>query len=453
MNSNSQIDFHPDVEILNAFAEQALSENERGQILAHLTACSRCRQVIYLAQEAAPELELEMAAASRLEMDEAAAYGLVAMAAAPAMSAAARPNENRQAANRPGSWFKGWRIAWEPAAAVMVIVGIAVLIHVRHTQQISDSGTNMARGTRPNAPEQFTPEQFAPEHKGTATSSPSREARVDAGRAQSSISSVTAKAFTAEAISGMGRAGMVQASPNAPSAGAAAAPLAAPPVGTVALQMSNAARYGAGMPSAAQSQSNALSGFAPQPGAAASPSAPAAGGNSFNVTDAGLASPQLHGNAAGRAQTSQSVTVAAAGNFEVTTVHPTVRAAEIDADHTAMISRLPSGLSAVSIATAQHRILAIDMAGALFLSEDSGKHWEPVVQQWSGRAVAVRIQRDLKRNSSALMGSNAGIVEDKSKQLSTDAVAGTPAPAATFEIVTDNDSVWVSTEGKSWKAK
>ncbi len=57
MNSTFQLDSHPDAESLNAFAEQALSEREREPILAHLAACSRCRQVIFLAQQAASDLK------------------------------------------------------------------------------------------------------------------------------------------------------------------------------------------------------------------------------------------------------------------------------------------------------------------------------------------------------------------------------------------------------------
>jgi len=53
---------------------------------------------------------------------------------------------------------------------------------------------------------------------------------------------------------------------------------------------------------------------------------------------------------------------------------------------------LPSGLTAISAAVTQQRTLAIDVAGALFLSEDEGKHWEPVTRQWTGRPVKVRVQ-------------------------------------------------------------
>lgn len=79
---------------------------------------------------------------------------------------------------------------------------------------------------------------------------------------------------------------------------------------------------------------------------------------------------------------------------------------------------LPSGLSAISTATIRQRTLTIDIAGALFLSEDAGKHWEPVAPQWTGRAVVVRMQ----------------------------ARAG----GAVFQLSNASGFSWTSTDGKAW---
>ena len=45
---------HPDADQLNAFIEGVLPEHERLSSLAHLAECSRCRQLVFLAQEPAP---------------------------------------------------------------------------------------------------------------------------------------------------------------------------------------------------------------------------------------------------------------------------------------------------------------------------------------------------------------------------------------------------------------
>jgi hypothetical protein len=50
---------HPDADSLGAFVEGVLPEHERLACLAHLAECSRCREVVYLAQEAAPVLIAE----------------------------------------------------------------------------------------------------------------------------------------------------------------------------------------------------------------------------------------------------------------------------------------------------------------------------------------------------------------------------------------------------------
>ena len=114
MNSKPQLDLHPDAESLNAFVEQMLPEGEREQILAHIAECGRCRQVVYLAQEAAAEMEME----PELE--------LAVVAAVPQSTS---PSE---AEKYP--WFRSWRLAWVPVGALAVLVTAAYVVHVRHVE-------------------------------------------------------------------------------------------------------------------------------------------------------------------------------------------------------------------------------------------------------------------------------------------------------------------------------
>jgi hypothetical protein len=88
--------------------------------------------------------------------------------------------------------------------------------------------------------------------------------------------------------------------------------------------------------------------------------------------------------------------------------------------------RLPSGLAVVSRATAQHLTLEIDRAGALFLSGDSGEHWQPVPQQWTGRAIEVRAKTSLSGNT---------------------------APEMKFELKNETGSTWASADGMTWTAQ
>jgi hypothetical protein len=48
---------------------------------------------------------------------------------------------------------------------------------------------------------------------------------------------------------------------------------------------------------------------------------------------------------------------------------------------------LPSGLAPTSLLVVQRSQLALDSNGTLFRSDDQGKHWHQVRQQWDGKAV------------------------------------------------------------------
>src|SRR5260370_26381316 len=51
MSEQQHPGFHLDADTLSAFIEGMLPEHERAQCLAHLAECSRCREVVFLAQD------------------------------------------------------------------------------------------------------------------------------------------------------------------------------------------------------------------------------------------------------------------------------------------------------------------------------------------------------------------------------------------------------------------
>jgi hypothetical protein len=53
----------------------------------------------------------------------------------------------------------------------------------------------------------------------------------------------------------------------------------------------------------------------------------------------------------------------------------------------AQVSALPSGLAPACRLTVGTGELALDGNGSLYRSDDHGKHWRPVKQQWDGKAV------------------------------------------------------------------
>jgi Photosynthesis system II assembly factor YCF48/Putative zinc-finger len=87
---------HPDPDLLTAFAEQALAEQERFKVLAHLSRCSDCREVLAVAM--------------------------------PSLSTAALATASSIDTARRRSWFHWPSVRWGAAAACVVIVGSAVLM-------------------------------------------------------------------------------------------------------------------------------------------------------------------------------------------------------------------------------------------------------------------------------------------------------------------------------------
>jgi hypothetical protein len=104
MNPILQPDVHPDAERLNAFAEQALPQPERAQIVAHLGGCARCRNVVFLAQAAA-------------EGD--------------ASPLAAFETESRPVKSARSWWKTNWRIALVPACALATAVGLLIGVQMK----------------------------------------------------------------------------------------------------------------------------------------------------------------------------------------------------------------------------------------------------------------------------------------------------------------------------------
>jgi hypothetical protein len=381
MNPTSKLDLHPEAESLNAFAEQALPEQERAQILAHLAACSRCRQVVYLAQEAA---ELETM---------------------PASVATARPAVQR------APWLSNLWLTWVPAGALAAMVGLAVYVHVRRTE----TGSEMARATPQSEQSALTP--AVQEQANTGVAAAPASAKRSAGNMHSATAQMPSELLPAEAAD-------------------ESAPAASPPSAAVgAIGLSHVERA---EPKAAPGGSG--QGFATQEAGVQAKAETAVEAwkqqhlaSALSSTAAAARTEQARlNNVASHAQTGQFDSLA--GSAPPSALQPAPSASFDNAGgqtapgifvaRKAIVTALPSGLAAVSTATARQRTLAIDQAGALFLSEDAGSHWEPVARQWAGRAVRVRYRPALHGNA-----------------------------AAEFEISNDQGTVWVSADGRTWQAQ
>ena len=384
MNSNSQFEVHPDAESLNAFVEGAVAVAEREHLLAHLAACGRCRQVVYLAQQAAADAEM-------------------AVRVAPAV-----------AARQKRRWFESWNVVWVPALALTAALALVVTFHPRQNTKAPET----ARVT-PDRGEKITSSALPPEAKGKAARLPGAEA-VSRPKAKSTKSVAGGASSGAGVGSGAGSSG-IQA--EAGLVGIAQAegdvtPRAPGPPPAMITARAEAAQFKPEPTVAAQQQEqqqriDALS--------SAGPSAKSAQPRMRETAGKAQASRQL--SLAGATPRSAAAPVSASSYEGAIPAWPMAETGPLPKPRSV---KLPSGLAAVSTAQVKDHMVAVDLAGELFLSTDIGRHWEPVARQWTGRAIQVRTPKATNGDSS-------------------------PAPA--FELVTDGGLAWVSADGKAWTAK
>ena len=131
---------------------------------------------------------------------------------------------------------------------------------------------------------------------------------------------------------------------------------------------------------------------------------------------------------------------------------------------------LPSGLNSVSSAVLLNRLVAVDSAGSVFLSQDGGKHWESVHPQWTGKAIAVeappegvyRVNASARVEASdpARLEAPRAVPGEKSQsgELAPSPRPLTPGTFATippmqFKLITDRHQSWVSSDGKIWRGQ
>jgi hypothetical protein len=411
MNPVSQFDVHPDAESLNGFVEHQLPEAERAQVMEHLASCSRCRQIVYLTQDAVPALEER----------------------GPAVAGA------REEVNRKPRRF-GWGFAWATAAACGLIAVLAIFVSTRKTTRPAQ----MAKALPPvmnsvlSAP-MTAPVPAAPPAAVKKSPAPSRQA--DASRPAAKPHSQPARPAGAAAVGDV-------------SAGVAAAPTAGQPALSQTQEASGKSKsndetlrlFAAGAGNAAQHRPSlaargAIHGaaVAPGPNAMAAKMAPA------TKNEPAPPSESVTVNASADQVLLQPETT---GRAQLETIPPP--ATEVADEKKSGLTMLPSGLPVVSMVAAGRNIVAIDAVGSLFLSADLEKSWEPIKRQWNGRAVKVRVAQ-----APGAPGANAasplGSLQGASPRAKTSIAAA--VPGAIFELVNDSNAVWASADGKTWKAK
>lgn len=406
MKATTQHETHPDAENLNAFAEQVLSERERSEMLRHLAVCGRCRQVIGLTREAAE-----------------------AEAAAEVMSPAVRP-----VAQARRGWWKEWRLALAPVAALAATALVAIYVH----QHNAERSAQMAQ-TTPRAVMQRDEPPVSPAMQPESPAAAPRLASPAAPAAEKK--ELKTENSSSEARQQSPEMAMLPEKPSEPAAldtsaaqlQAAPPPPAEAPTGREALKTKQ------------QEDNTQIELQKQQSGAGAEPRRSFAAKANMPVSMAGAGG--------GASASSEQVEVtAAAPEPKMRTLHGagfgSLGGLQANAVATRAIEtiHLPSGKRAVSLAFAGPRMLAIDKAGALYLSEDSGNTWERVAQQWSGRALVVRREAQEKTGADKAPEAEGNLRAARG-------AGGAPAEAPIFEIVNDKGQIWKSTDGKTWTAE
>ena len=400
MTTTMQSDIHPDAESLNAFVEHALEASEHEQVLAHLAKCGQCRQVVFLAHEAAAVGQMEE----------------VAVAAAQPVKARRLP-------------FINWRLVWVPVAALAGFVAFAVVQHSRRMPtetQVAKSvqnETTVAKNAPPVpaivAAPAATPPAMTKEVRQKPANAPARRDSaspvgsqnapslpVPMALAKSSASSLQQGSSLGSASTGTAVGGSFHGSAQF---GSATKSIGGPAL-TDQLKKERAEQQKIlALPQSNSAQLSAIG---------AGRAAPAT-----RTTDAKSTMDQVSVSAA--TQDSASLRELAPQSMADKDSHNAIEKEALATNP--KINMLPSGLAAISIATAAVHTVAIDPAGAMYVSEDEGQHWSPVSRQWTGRAI---------------------LVTNHEYSFETTAV---PLPQGShFELVNDTFKKWLSPDGKTW---
>lgn len=446
MNPMAQSGTHPDADLLNAFAERALPEADRVQVLGHLAECAHCREIAYLAQATAEEETV------------------------PATVIHSQP--------QPG-WFSAalarWRVALIPAAALAAVGGVVLWVQLHSASrpvEIAQLATP-AHKTAPAPPAPLPqPPVAGPDQSKTESATPGTPSLAT-------------------------RAGAVKWSPEDRQKAPAPRPTLTQQDHLAAVDSAPAVPGRAQAGTRLDGRSAALTGFAPlrPTGAEGTPPYLPAQQQSVAVYPEGR--PALVAPAPARAPTSvppspgilnvhgEIVTAPALGPSQV--AFQSLQQAEpvppamngLPVLRLAKRAKLPSGLNTVSSAVLLNRLVAIDSAGAVFLSQDGGKRWEPVRPQWRGKAIEVQAPQQpayrlmsAAENRNREMPPNPAQASVEPMQENTNNAPPPPVPALTvssspappseakpvlpgppmlFKLVTDHHKVWVSPDGKTWR--
>ncbi len=406
---------HLDADQLAAFVEGALSERERRESLVHLSECSQCRHIAFLVQEPIPI-------------------------------------PVHQPAEVPVSFWQSLRWYWQGVAAVACLLLAAAFLWIWHARTRVSSPT-VAHNSIPSAVAPPSPpvpqkpshlvqptiadgKRFAPSRPRLKTPQAAENPTVSAGVPTAAAAPTIAQGAVQDLpLNGRNVTALRSL------AGAAAAPIATaralpPPDGALAVHIDHRLatpgslaevaggvvdQTGASIPGATvtlrQSTGDIVRQAKTDQAGRFSMFEIPGGKYDLQIAASGFVSVvrpvELQANDLALL-TSQLPIGAVSETVNVTSAAPMLQTESASVATVAV--RLPHGKLAVTSVYQEKRILALDDAGALYLSTNNGKRWKTIKPKWTSRIDAIRA-----------------------------AEAGRG-----FELTTEDDAAWLSPDGNHW---
>jgi Carboxypeptidase regulatory-like domain len=374
---------HPDADQLSAFAELALPAHEHAEVLAHMTGCATCREVAMLALP---------------PMEDAAAVHIVEV-------------------RRP--WFSGWRLVWPAMALVGAMLVVVVYRHeARPNGGAPGQEVAEVREAAPLPPPSAAPAVEAAKEQAKVSGAERQAPAVVGGMAAKVPAAVPPKVANQKDLAALPMEGrnfqMLQQGPAGQQQGYLAPQQQGPSGQQIAPAVALGQGYAVGGPMPQPKPAPMMAGSAagsgvgsgappalhmnavPPPPAAApmaipAPATPARQQMAVTVDGAQLAV-DPNQNASTTVITGAAMD-ALSDDAEVLKGATAVNGTTLRSLRGSLRGPLPSKLAALSVVAQGRRVVAIDTAHALFVSEDGGTQWKEVKARWKGQAVSVELVR------------------------------------------------------------
>ena len=395
---------HLDPDQLSAFVESALPKHERLATLAHLSECSHCRQIVFLSQQALPQ---------------------TATTPHPA------PVWTRWFTSTPGLSLA--------AASFACALIVAVSLHLHHTSQSPAVATTATPSSAPHPAEPTAGSIAEPRQEGNAAAATSPAVLATPHPQPKAVSPAPLPTHSDKPNKAIAD-GQGFEKPLTPQI--------------------NGVTYGAIRGTGSSNSMPILKSLLGQPQQQATTSqnaglAPAPSTKPLDQAASSGAALALLPAQSRNTNETVSVVAAPAQIQTETTDADNLFARTANAKKNAQAT-LPSNLAIMTTISNGHQTLAVDTAGALFLSLDAGQHWTLVDQQWTGKAAQLSLAASPSTQPSqqrgAIHGAVSAAMSPARAGVNTNAAATTTIPLS-FQLTTDSGAVWTSPDGLIWKPR